>query len=67
MAKDDDDSRRIDRLARHAKELDDEIVSTTKMQKQIGEEIGRVGQKDKLTKQHVSATPKTRQRKKTRS
>ena len=60
-----DDSSRIDRLAKRAKELDDMIAKTAKMQKRIVEEIRRIGQRDRLMKQRASATLKARRRKNT--
>ena len=53
---DDDNSRRIDRLAKRAKELDDLIAKTAKMQKRIVEEIRRIGQRDRLIRQRVTKT-----------
>jgi hypothetical protein len=64
MANDDD---RINRLAKRAKELDDLIAKTAKMQKKIVEEIRRLGQRDKLIRQRASAIPKARRRKPSRS
>jgi hypothetical protein len=62
-----DDSDRVDRLAKRAKELDDMIAKAAKMQKRIIEEILRIGQRDHLTKQRVSAaTLKARRRKRRR-
>jgi hypothetical protein len=56
------DDNRLDRLARRAKELDDMIAKTAKMQKKIVEEIQRIGKRDRLMKQRASATPRTRRR-----
>ena len=63
----DDNSRRIDRLAEEAKELDDMIAKAAKMQKRIIEEIVRLGQRDRVMKQRASATVKARRRKRSRS
>jgi hypothetical protein len=63
----DDDSSRIKRLAKQAKQMDDMIAKTAKMQKRIMEEIIRLGQRDRVTKQRASATLKARRRKRSRS
>ena len=60
----DDSSDHINRLAKRAKELDDMIAKTAKMQKRIVEEIRRLGQKDKFAKQRASNTLARRRRKK---
>ena len=57
------DDKRIDQLARRAKELDDMIAKAAKMQKRIVEEIRRIGQKDKFAKQRASNTLARRRRK----
>ena len=64
---DDDSSRRIDRLAKRAKELDDMIAKTAKMQKRIIEEIVRLGQRDHVMKQRASSPLKARRKKGKRS
>jgi hypothetical protein len=55
-----DDDRRIDRLAKRAKELDDVIAKAAKMQKRIVEEIRRIGVRDRFRKQPMSPTRKAR-------
>jgi hypothetical protein len=62
-----DASSRIRRLAKEAKELDDMIAKTAKLQKRIIEQIVRLGQRDRVTKQRASATVKDRRRKRSRS
>ena len=54
----DESSRRLERLAQRAKELDNMIVKAAEMQKRIVEDIRRIGQADKLTGQHTTAAPK---------
>ena len=64
MTDDDESARRLKRLAERAKELDDMIAKAAKMQKKIVEEIQRIGLRDHIRKQRMSATLKARRRKK---
>jgi hypothetical protein len=50
-----DESARINRLAKRAKELDDMIAKAAKMQKRIVEEIQRIGVRDRVRKQRMTA------------
>jgi len=59
-----EDAARIQRLAKRAKELDDLIAKTAKMQKRIVEEIRRLGMRDRLRKQRMTSS---RRRKKPRA
>ena len=63
MANDRDSARTIDRLAKRAKELDDMIARAAKMQKRIVAEIQRIGKRDRVAKQRMSATIKSRRKK----
>jgi hypothetical protein len=54
----DESSRRLDRLAQRAKELDNMIVKAAEMQKRIVEDIRRIGQADRLTGQPATASRK---------
>jgi hypothetical protein len=63
MPNDDDNARRIDRLVKRAKELDDMIAKAAKMQKRIVEEIQRIGTGDRISKQRMSSAPKGRRKK----
>jgi len=57
----DDSSRRINRLAKRARELDNMTAKAAKMQKKIVEEIRQIGTGDKPTRrQRMSKTPKPR-------
>ena len=56
----DGSKRRINRLARRAKELDDMIERAAKMQKHIVEEIRQIGQGDRMTRQRLTPIPKAR-------
>jgi hypothetical protein len=58
-----DDSDRIDRLAKRAKELDDMIAKAARIQKRIVEEIRRIGLRDKAAKQRASNTLARRRKK----
>jgi hypothetical protein len=58
-----DNSRRLGRLAKRAKQLDDAIQKAAQTQKRIVEEIRRIGKADKVTAQRLSATPKAQRRK----
>jgi len=58
MPIDDDNARRIDRLVKRAKELDDMIAKAAKMQKRIVEEIQRIGSGDRISKQRMSSASK---------
>ena len=53
----DDSKRRLDRLARQAKQLDDVIQKAAQMQKRIVEEIRRIGTADKVTNNRLTRTP----------
>ena len=66
MAEEDESARRINRLTKRAKELDDMIARAAKMQKRIMEEIQRLSVRDHFRKQRMSATMKVRRRKKQR-
>ena len=63
MADDDESARRIDRLAKEAKELDDMITKAAQMQKRIVAEIQRIGKRDRVAKPRMSATIKSRRKK----
>jgi hypothetical protein len=67
MPDDDESARRLNRLADEAKELDDMIAKAAKMQKRIVEEIRRIGLRDHIKRQRMSATSKARRRKKPRA
>ncbi len=54
----DESSRRLERLAQRAKELDNMIVKAAEMQKRIVEDIRRIGQADKLTGHQATAARK---------
>jgi hypothetical protein len=57
----DESSRRINRLAKKARALDNMILKAAKMQKQIVEEIRRIGAEDKPARsQRMTKTPKAR-------
>jgi hypothetical protein len=56
----DDSIRRLNRLAERAKKLDDLIQNAAKIQKQIVEEIRRIGERDKLNARRPTATLKPR-------
>ena len=57
----DESSRRINRLAKKARALDNMILKAAKMQKQIVEEIRRIGAEDKpVRSQHMTKTAKAR-------
>ncbi len=62
MPNDDDNARRIDRLVKRAKELDDMIAKAAKMQKRIVEEIQRIGVRDRISKQRMSSASKSRKK-----
>lgn len=51
---------------KRAQDLDDMIAKTAKMQKRIVEEIKRIGMRDRLKRQRMTATRKARRRKKPR-
>ena len=57
---DDGAKRRIDRLARRAKELDDMIQRAAKVQKRIVEEIRQIGLSDRMTAQPSTPIPRAR-------
>ena len=57
---DDGAKKRIDRLARRAKELDDMIQRAAKVQKRIVEEIRLIGRSDRMRSQPSTPIPKTR-------
>jgi hypothetical protein len=59
----DDDARRIDRLVKRAKELDDMIAKAAKMQKRIVDEIRRIGLRDHIRKQRMSSSEARRRKK----
>ena len=61
-----DGARQLERLAKRAHDLDDMIAKTAKMQKRIVEEIKRIGMRDRLKRQRMTATRKARRRKKPR-
>ena len=56
----DDSVQRLNRLAERAKKLDHMIQKAAKMQKQIVEEIRRVGAGDKVKAQGATPTPNAR-------
>jgi len=62
----DDAARRIARLAKRAKELDDLIAKTAKMQKKIVDEIQRLGINDRVTRQAATPIPSRRKRQRIR-
>jgi hypothetical protein len=62
MPNEDDNARRIDRLVKRAKELDDMIAKAAKMQKRIVEEIQRIGVRDRISKQRMSSASKSRKK-----
>jgi hypothetical protein len=58
----DENVKRLNRLAERAKQLDDMIQKTAKMQKKIVEAIQRLGNNDKVTRQRPSRIPQSRKR-----
>ena len=56
----DDSIQRLNRLAERAKRLDDMIQKAAKMQKQIVEDIRRIGVGDKVKTQRATRTPSAR-------
>jgi hypothetical protein len=60
MADNRDSTRRLNRLAKRAKALDDMIAKAAQMQKEIVEEIRRIGAGDRLRRQRITRTPKPR-------
>jgi hypothetical protein len=60
MPKDTESTRRLRRLAKRAKVLDDMIVKAARMQKEIVEELERVTARDQLRPQRITRTPKPR-------
>ena len=58
----DDNAQRLKRLAERAKTLDDAIRRAAQMNKQIVEEIRRLGERDKLKAQRPTSTPKPRRK-----
>jgi hypothetical protein len=58
-------TRRLDRLAKRAKQLDDVIKKAAEMQKRIVEEIRRIGVADKPARQRMSVSDRRRRRRST--
>ena len=56
----DDNAQRPKRLADRAKKLDDAIQGAAQMNKQIVDEIRRLGERDKLKAHRATPTPKPR-------
>ena len=63
----DDNVRRLNRLAKRAKELDDMIEKAAQMQKRIVTEIQRIGNADKQIQRRLPAVPKARRKKSRRA
>ena len=58
----DDSSRRIQRLAKRAKQLDDVIKKAAEMQKRIVTEIQRLGSADQVSNKRPTRTPNSSRR-----
>ena len=54
----DESRRRLERLAKRAKALDNMIIKAAKMQKRIVDEIRQIGKADRPRRQRMTRTPK---------
>jgi hypothetical protein len=54
----DENARRVERLAKRAKELDNMIMKAAKMQKRIVDEIRQIGIADRPRRQRMTKTPR---------